>query len=84
LLEAMTFGKPIVARACAAIPETVGEAAVLLPPEQGPSFFAEAVIETLANETLRAALTAAGARRLAELEQRPPEVRMLEALLQVV
>jgi glycosyltransferase involved in cell wall biosynthesis len=84
LLEAMTFGKPIVARACAAIPETVGDAALLLPPEQGPSFYAEAVTETLGNESLRAALAAAGARRLATLEQRPPEVRMLEALLEVV
>ena len=53
LLEAMTFEKPIVARACAAIPETVGDAALLLPPEQGPAFFAEAVTELLANEPLQ-------------------------------
>jgi L-malate glycosyltransferase len=84
LLEAMTFGRPIVARACAAIPETVGDAALLVPPEQGPSFYAEAVNEALANVTLRAALTAGAARRLAVLEERPPEVRMLEALLEVV
>jgi glycosyltransferase involved in cell wall biosynthesis len=84
LLEAMTFEKPIVARACAAIPETVGDAALLLPPEQGPSFYAEAVTETLANEPLRTELLAGGARRLAELERRPPELRVLEALLEVV
>ena len=84
LLEAMTFGKPIVARACAAIPETVGDAALLLPPEQGPAFYAEAVTETLGNDALRAALSAEGARRLATLEQRPPEVRVLEALLELV
>lgn len=84
LLEAMTFGRPIVARACAAIPETVGDAALLLPPEQGPTFFAEAVTETLGNEPLRAALTAGAERRLAELEQRPPEVAVLDALLEVV
>src|SRR5258708_36878153 len=50
LLEAMTFEKPIVARACAAIPETVGDAAFLLPPDQGPVLFAEAVTELLSNE----------------------------------
>jgi glycosyltransferase involved in cell wall biosynthesis len=84
LLEAMTFGKPIVARACAAIPETVGDAALLLPPEQGPSFYAEAVTEAFGNEALRAALASGGARRLETLERRPPEVRVLEALLEVV
>ena len=36
LLEAMTFEKPIVARACAAIPETVGDAALLVPADAGP------------------------------------------------
>jgi glycosyltransferase involved in cell wall biosynthesis len=84
LLEAMIFEKPIVARACAAIPETVGDGALLLPPEQGPSFFAEAVSETLANDALKTALLAGGARRLAELGRRAPEVAVLEALLEVV
>jgi len=84
LVEAMTFGMPIVARACAAIPETVGDAALLVPPEQGPSFYAEAVMEGLANHALRAALTTAEATRLAELEARPPDVAMVEALLEVV
>jgi glycosyltransferase involved in cell wall biosynthesis len=84
LLEAMTFGTPIVARSCAAIPETVGDAALLLPAEQGPEFYAEAVTEALGNNALRSALVAAGARRVAELEQRPPEVATLEALLEVV
>jgi glycosyltransferase involved in cell wall biosynthesis len=84
LIEAMTFGMPIVARACAAIPETVGDAALLIPPEQGPSFFAEAIAEGLANDALRAALTTAAARRLEDLEARPPEVAMVEALLEVV
>jgi L-malate glycosyltransferase len=84
LLEAMSFGKPIVARCCAAVPETVGDAALLLPAEQGPAFYAEAVTETLGDEPLRAALVAGGARRLAELEQRPPEAAVVEALLEVV
>ena len=53
LLEAMTFEKPIVARACAAIPETVGDAALLLPADQGPTLFAEAVTELLAHRPHR-------------------------------
>jgi glycosyltransferase involved in cell wall biosynthesis len=84
LVEAMTFGKPIVARACAAIPETVGDAALLVPPAQGAEFYAEAVIEAFGNGALRSALTAGSARRIAELEERPPEVAMLDALVEVV
>src|SRR5438132_12844558 len=84
LLEAMTFEKPIVARACAAIPETVGDGALLLPADRGPAFFAEAVTEMLANEPLRRELVAGGGRRLAELERCPPDVAVVETLLEVV
>jgi glycosyltransferase involved in cell wall biosynthesis len=84
LVEAMTFEKPMVARACAAIPDTVGDAALLVPAAQGPEFYAEAVIEAFGNGELRSAMIAAGARRLVELEQRPPEVAMLDALVEVV
>jgi glycosyltransferase involved in cell wall biosynthesis len=84
LLEAMTFEKPIVARACAAIPETVGDAALLLPPHQGPAFFAEAVTELLANEPLRRELIAAERRRLDEVERCPTDAAVVEALLEVV
>jgi glycosyltransferase involved in cell wall biosynthesis len=84
LLEAMTFEKPIVARACAAIPETVGEAGLLLPPDQGPELFAEAVAELLANEPLRRELVEGGKRRLVELERRPTGAAVVEALLEVV
>jgi glycosyltransferase involved in cell wall biosynthesis len=84
LVEAMTFEKPIVARACAAIPETVGDAGLLIPRDQGPELFAEAVAETLANSSLRTELVAGGRRRLAELENSTPEIAMIEALLEVV
>jgi glycosyltransferase involved in cell wall biosynthesis len=84
LLEAMSFEKPIVARACAAIPETVGDGALLLPPDEGPTLFAEALAELLAQEPLRRELVANGTRRLQELERRPPDVEIVEALLEVV
>ena len=84
LLEAMTFGKPVVARACAAIPETVGDAALLLPAYQGPTFFAEAVTTLFGDEALQDRLVAAGQRRLGEIERCPPDAAVVEALLEVV
>jgi glycosyltransferase involved in cell wall biosynthesis len=84
LVEAMTFEKPIVARACAAVPETVGEGAVLLPAHEGPVLFAEAVSEVLAKQTTHDAVVAGGRRRLAELERHPPDVAVVETLLELV
>ncbi len=84
LLEAMAFEKPIIARACAAVPETVGDAAFLLPADKGPVLFAEAVTEVLSNEPVRRQLVDAGSRRIAELERRPPSVEFVESLLEVV
>ncbi len=84
LLEAMTFEKPIIARGCAAIPETVGDAALLVPPHEGPTFFAEAVTALLASDGLQANLVAAGRRRVAELERNPPDIAVVESLLAVV
>ena len=84
LLEAMTFEKPILARSCAAIPETVGDAALLVPEYEGPAYFAEAAAELLSDANLRDRLVAGGRRRLAELEHHPPDVAVVEALLEVV
>lgn len=49
LLEAMAFGTPIVARACAAIPEILGDAGVTVAPGDSPAVFAEALAELLAD-----------------------------------
>jgi glycosyltransferase involved in cell wall biosynthesis len=84
LLEAMTFEKPIVARRCAAVPETVGDAALLLPDYEGPVLFAEAVGEVLAKGEVHDSLVRGGRRRVAELERRPPDAALLETLLEVV
>jgi glycosyltransferase involved in cell wall biosynthesis len=66
-LEAMSFGVPVIARAFAAIPETVGRGGIVLPPEAGPALFAEAIAETIENESLRHALVDAGRARLDDL-----------------
>jgi glycosyltransferase involved in cell wall biosynthesis len=84
LVEAMTFDKPIIARGCAAVPETVGDAALLVPECEGPAFFAEATTELLANASMREMLVDAGRRRVAELEEHAPGVAIVEALLEVV
>jgi glycosyltransferase involved in cell wall biosynthesis len=84
LLEAMTMDKPIIARAYAAIPETVGDAALLLPAHAGPSLYAEATTELLANKALQDHLIARGRARVAELEQHTPDAAIVETLLQVV
>jgi glycosyltransferase involved in cell wall biosynthesis len=83
VVEAMTFGVPVVARACAAIPETVRDAALLLPESAGPLLMAEAIGELLANDVVKGQLARAGAVRVTELEQHGSDVGMLDALLQV-
>jgi glycosyltransferase involved in cell wall biosynthesis len=84
LVEAMTFDAPVVARACAAIPETVGDAALLLPEHKGPTFFAEGVAQVLGDHEARDQLVAAGRRRLAALEHHSPDIAVVETLLEVV
>ena len=84
IVEAMAFDVPVVARAWAAIPETVGDAAFLLPPHEGPVLYAEAVTELLANDPLQSSLVANGRRRVAEFDAHPPDVALVEALLEVV
>ena len=67
LLEAMYNEVPIVAFASTAVPETVGDAAVLLE-EKDPVTVAAAVHRVVTDDALRAELVAAGKRRLAELD----------------
>jgi glycosyltransferase involved in cell wall biosynthesis len=84
LVEAMRFGKPIVARACAAVPETVDGAALLLPDYAGPAMYAEALLELTANPPLGEALTRRAAERVAELDAAAEDAVVLDALLEVV
>jgi glycosyltransferase involved in cell wall biosynthesis len=65
LAEAMGHGIPIVAYGVTAVPETVGDAGLVLP-EKSPLTFAAAVGRVLADDTLRRALAAAGLARAAE------------------
>ena len=62
-LEAMACGVPVVAARRGALPETCGDAALLVEPE--PEAFAEAVLRIVGAGTLRGRLAAAGRRRAA-------------------
>jgi L-malate glycosyltransferase len=64
LTEAMGHGIPIVAYGVTAVPETVGDAGLLLS-DKSPLHFAAAVGRVLSDDTLRRRLTAAGLARAA-------------------
>jgi L-malate glycosyltransferase len=64
ILEAMSFDLPVVARAFGAIPETMGAAGLLLPPEDDPFLIAEALAEIVTSEELRSDLIRRGRERL--------------------
>jgi glycosyltransferase involved in cell wall biosynthesis len=63
-LEAMACGTPVVAASAGALPETVGDAALLIDPDDADGF-AEALLAASAEESLRARLIAAGRLRAA-------------------
>ena len=83
LLEAMAFDKPILARECAAIPETLGGAGFLVPGADGPQLYAEAIMELVANERLRDDLIRRGRERLADFDTSTTKRELLAALLEV-
>ncbi len=62
-LEALSVGTPVVASAAGALPEVLGDAAVLVPPSE-PDALAGALASVMADGGLRARLLAAGARRV--------------------
>jgi glycosyltransferase involved in cell wall biosynthesis len=64
LLEAMSFDLPVLARAFSAIPETMGDAGLLLPAEDDPIFVAEALAELVTASSLRSELIRRGRLRL--------------------
>jgi glycosyltransferase involved in cell wall biosynthesis len=84
LLEAMAFDTPVVARAHAAVPETLGGAGVLLDKGDSPLVAAEAVTALVGDEHLRGALIDRGRRRLTALEQQGSRDDVLGHLTAVI
>ena len=66
VLEAMSFGIPVIARNAAALPDTIGNTGILLPEKAGPELFAEAVCELLDNPRLHQRFAKQGLRTSAE------------------
>lgn len=80
VLEAMACGTPVVAARSGALPETCGDAAVLVAPE--PEAIAAAVASVLGDAALRERLAAAGTARAARFSWRRTAAE-LDALLSV-
>lgn len=79
LVEAMHHGVPVVAYASSAVPETLGDAGVLVL-EKRHAEIAEAVGVLLEDEALRAAIVARGRRRAAEFTPESLLPRLREVL----
>jgi len=84
LLEAMGFGIPIIARRFAAVPETLGDAGVLLDPDDGALVAAEAMAATIEDQDLRSALAAKGKERILDFSADVAKEQMLGHLLAVL
>ena len=83
LLEAMHHGVPIVAYAAAAVPETLGDAGLLLDAKD-PCTVAAAVSRVTTDASLRAQMVAAGHRRLHDFDLDRSRRVLLDALEPVV
>lgn len=81
LLEAMAFDVPVVARAFAAVPETLAGAGLLLGPEDGLLVAAEALREVIETSALRDSLVRAGRERLGSLSAPAARSAMVDTLL---
>ena len=68
LIEAMAFDVPVLARAFAAIPETMGGAGLLLSPDDSPLVAAEAMAVLASEDNVRAELVQMGRTRVRELD----------------
>jgi glycosyltransferase involved in cell wall biosynthesis len=84
LLESLAFDVPVLARACAAIPETIGEGGLLLPEWAGAELVAEAIERVVRDDGLRRELVAGGRGRLHQLTKVDARVALLEAIGEVV
>ena len=83
LVEAMAFDVPVVARAFAAIPETVDDAALCIGRQDGPSVFAEAVSELASAPGIREELVERGRRRVRVFDPDLARKTLLRHLLEV-
>lgn len=83
LIEAMGFDVPVLARDCAAIPETMGDAGVLLPEDASVELIAEAMAELITNSSLRSNLIEKGRKRVSGFDPDVARAEILNNILSV-
>jgi glycosyltransferase involved in cell wall biosynthesis len=83
-LEAMSFGLPVVIKGTGAIPETLKDAAVVLPADASVSLAAEAVVEVLDNARLRATLARRGYEVIRDIENNEGTQQSVQKMLELV
>jgi L-malate glycosyltransferase len=83
LVEAMGHGVPVVAYGVTAVPETVGDAGLVLPDKE-PLRFAAAVARVVEDEQLRDRLAAAAAQRVASFSVERSTERFVALIRQAV
>ena len=79
VVEAMGHGVPVVAFGAAAVPETVGDAGIVLTSKE-PLRFAAALARLLSDEDLQRALAEAAARRVSDFDLGRSKARFVELL----
>jgi glycosyltransferase involved in cell wall biosynthesis len=83
LLEAMGFAVPVLARNVAAIPETMGDAGLLLPEDAKPELIAEAMAELITSQPLRDDLVKKGQHRVGGFDPDIARAEILNGILRV-
>jgi len=83
IVEAMGHGLPVVAYGVAAVPETVGNAGLVLP-DKSPLRFAAAVARVLGDDALRARLVAAATDRAATFSVEASTRRFVDLIRQAI
>jgi glycosyltransferase involved in cell wall biosynthesis len=83
LLEAMAHGLPIIAYGATAVPDTVGDAGLVLP-DKRPATVAGAIDRVVGDEDLRLAMRAAAKARLDELSLDQSRRRVTDTLVAAV
>lgn len=84
LVEAMACALPVLARACAAIPDTMGGVPLVLAAAEGPELIAEAMAALLEDEPLRKRCAEAGLERIRAFDPDRARAIFVEHLLRVV
>jgi glycosyltransferase involved in cell wall biosynthesis len=83
LIEAMAAGVPVIARAVGAVPETVGDGALLLSSSE-PAYVAAALHRACSDNALRAHMASAGHTRLSAFSLETVGPQMVDAIATVV